>query len=325
MKFSLPYMSNVTLETSGPGTGDTTIYLYTPAGAAASTYFMFDANSGEGAFSKITANNLASGDYYMRVHSPILLQVIPEYYIDLTIVPIETPTDTPSPSVTPTITTTVTATLSRTATATSTVTATAGTPGITPVEVYFQYGVNPSTAYAGSKDVSYDSLMPDDNYSASAFGYIGAYNAGPRIFRTILYFDVSEIPANAVIYAATLRVYTGGITGTVYLDAYALTRDWSETAATWNSHDTGSAWTASGGDFGQSAASNVAVSAIDWVNIPLSTEVVRQWVADSAVNYGLLLKDKFENPSASNFCIIDTKESTNTNTRPRLYVSYMLP
>lgn len=72
--------------------------------------------------------------------------------------------------------------------------------------------------------------------------------------RSILEFDISGLPGEAILSAASLQLrycnyqHTNPSGKTVW--AYKLTRtDWVELEATWNIYKTGSNWTATGGDY----------------------------------------------------------------------------
>jgi len=72
-----------------------------------------------------------------------------------------------------------------------------------------------------------------------------------NIIRSLLQFDISSLPAGAVLTAATLYLYyyaaqQGTPTGRTYNCYRVLRRDWVELEATWNIYKTGSNWTTAG-------------------------------------------------------------------------------
>ena len=108
------------------------------------------------------------------------------------------------------------------------------------------------TSQAASKDTHLYLSQPDTNYGADTSFLITDSQNYTR--RTILEFDISSIPANSTLTAATLSLKYGGYGSSDPVGkaiwVYKLSRtDWVEAEATWNSYKTGSAWTSAGGDY----------------------------------------------------------------------------
>ncbi len=87
VRFTLQVKSNITVETSGTS-GDTIIYLYNSTGVP-NTYIRYNDDSGPGAFSRITYNNLEKGTYYVRVREYGSNNEIANYTISLSVTPLE--------------------------------------------------------------------------------------------------------------------------------------------------------------------------------------------------------------------------------------------
>ncbi|HRU40169.1 MAG TPA: DNRLRE domain-containing protein, partial [Candidatus Goldiibacteriota bacterium] len=131
---------------------------------------------------------------------------------------------------------------------------------------------------------------------------------------------------------------SGDSVGSNTYTAYAISRSWTEgTGAcggggigvnvSWNNFDgTGNAWTAPGGDFSVSAASNaVPVTTVangTEISFNLNTSMVQSWISSPSTNYGIIIKDsattgdKWLRPCSS--------EIAGTAYRPKLTVNYTL-
>ncbi|MCL6105817.1 MAG: DNRLRE domain-containing protein [Actinobacteria bacterium] len=187
-------------------------------------------------------------------------------------------------------------------------------------------------------DTEFGTGEPDWNWGADQYLRVGDLAADPNIvtMRSVLRFDLSGIPADANILSATLSLYqmAEGDASTQILVAYALSRNWvpgtltgSQPAngATWNTWDGASPWGAPGGDYatfaGWTAAGNTTSA---WVNWGLSTALVKSWVSNPGGNYGLLIKNLFENSSGNELKKYYSSEYTgNPSLRPKLSVEWL--
>jgi hypothetical protein len=121
---------------------------------------------------------------------------------------------------------------------------------------------------------------------------------GSENAKVLLRFDLSSIPANAVIISATLSVYNyshqasanGGT-----LSIHRVDKQWVEWQATWNVYSSGNAWTAAGMQAGTDYVSSPANS----ITIDTSTNVwrsfdvtaqIQQWVSGAAQNNGFVVR-----------------------------------
>lgn len=114
-----------------------------------------------------------------------------------------------------------------------------------------------------AKDNYFRENSPTINYGSATDLMLWNLNGYTR--RTILEFDLSEIPIDATIISASLRLYyrtyadTNPSGKTVW--AYKLTRtDWEELQSTWNTYKTGSSWTTPGGDYVTSAPAGASTT-----------------------------------------------------------------
>ena len=168
--------------------------------------------------------------------------------------------------------------------------------------------------------------VPNTNYStyprlmASAWTQSGS----PDYRRTLIKFDLSEIPANATIQSATLYFYSdpnvtasnawngnSQLSGSnaVYLEK--ITQNWNANTVTWNNQP--------------STTTNdrvwVGPSTSTTENITIDVEdLVQDWVTNPASNYGVKMRLETEvRYRARNYIGTD---HTNTGLHPKLVISY---
>ncbi len=175
-------------------------------------------------------------------------------------------------------------------------------------------------------DTSLFESIPDNNLGAQSFleaGVIKPSGALKRL-RGLVRFDLSQIPTNAVISNATLRVtvvLNNTNTTPELLELHRMLQPWTEGnksggtneagilgapatdgESTWNHRQYPSlAWASPGGsngvDFVTGASSTLLVystSNYTFSSGLLATDV-RQWVANGVTNFGWMLKSTFEN------------------------------
>ncbi|MBC7265222.1 MAG: DNRLRE domain-containing protein [Chloroflexi bacterium] len=247
-------------------------------------------------------------------------------------------TPTPvTPSPTPTHTLTHTPGPSPTPTATPTLTQ---TPPAPPAVMAFQYGVSPSSSYVGVEDTTVD-IAPTTQRCTD----IRLFVRYDRSRRTLIKFDLRPIPAGSSIVSATLLLVQNDHVedldpGDAYspspwsLDVgiYRVLKPWTACEVTWSHASTGLRWEVAGCD-GSSDRASVAED-IETLQPLLPSEkrviawsvtnMVRDWVANPATNYGMILigtgnKQEFWFAS-SDYCYGDYAQR-----RPKLVVNYYLP
>lgn len=252
----------------------------------------------------------------------------------------ETPTDTDTTTETYTRTPTATAIVTFTTTGTFTPTQTATTA---PLTMLFQQLINPSPSYAGCRDTFINTSGGGAyNFGKCTYLYIGSTSSGANKYRTLVYFDISPMPAGATIVSAKLvmTVFTAGADAdTNTLNAYAATTSWLEgtgsscsgavtnDGATWLKSDGVTAWTA-GGDFNPAPiATPVTKTFSDYsvVQINLDPSVVQGWFDTPASNLGMMIKFNNESTGASNIVGFLSSNQTSLGEKPTLTVKYYLP
>ncbi|MFK4106930.1 DNRLRE domain-containing protein [Streptomyces sp. NPDC019531] len=157
---------------------------------------------------------------------------------------------------------------------------------------------------AGATDTTLSSTTPTTNLdtidsAGAGQKWLTVGNNSPTYgkTRTALKFPTSDLPTTATVLESRLFMWgaetTTDTNGAIY-ELHGLTRDFSETQATWNSAATGTAWTAAGGDFSATVSDTVAqVSEVGrhWWD---ATSLTQGWVKTPSSNKGALIKLKDE-------------------------------
>jgi hypothetical protein len=174
-------------------------------------------------------------------------------------------------------------------------------------------------------------------------GFFAGVNSAGEIRRGLVHFNLSTLPPNAVITAATLRLNVIRVAAnTNGLAAHKLTADWGEgtsvatgsnegqgtqaTAndATWDKRFYPSVnWSTVGGDFTAATSASVATASIGAVNLTGSTVLsdVQGWYSNPATNFGWIIRGTNESGSR-NAVKIASKENTSASQRPSLIITY---
>lgn len=244
-------------------------------------------------------------------------------------VPTATPTRTvPPATATPTATSTLTVAPSATHTATAVATAsptllptttpTTGDPE-QPTTLVLQQGLN---GYTGASDTYLYQYMPTSNYAGLDLLQV----TGKRTHVVLLRFDLSTIPANAVIDSATLELYASGWGGTdMTLSLLRIQRSTEASEATWNLARTASPWAVAGCNGVPDDRSDVPEATITtksifrWYTLDL-TALTRDWINGTLANNGVLLRSA-TTTTTSTFYFASAQHSSAT-LRPRLVVTY---
>jgi hypothetical protein len=206
-------------------------------------------------------------------------------------------------------------------------------------------------ARAGAGHAETVTLTPDRDGTLyeSATGAL-ANGAGEHLFvgrtgegsirRAVLHFDLSALPANAVVQSATLRLELSKTTSAATpVTVHRALAGWGEGAsdasgeegqgasstaddATWiHRFFPATPWSQTGGDFVSAASATASASGevVTWTGAGLAADV-QTWIADSASNHGWLLRGgEASFPTAKRF---DSSEESSADERPQLTVVY---
>lgn len=150
----------------------------------------------------------------------------------------------------------------------------------------FQQGLG---GYPGNKATWFDA---GGGYNGTTHLHVGANS----VVKSLLRFDVSTLPANAVVDEATLQVYYAGRSNgnTLTLGAHRVLPEWIDSQANWSQRKTGVNWSVggmgSGSDYTATAEATAVLTGAGgaWVELNV-TNAAQAWVNNPANNYGLVL------------------------------------
>ncbi len=160
-----------------------------------------------------------------------------------------------------------------------------------------------------SKDTFISSKFPNSNYGGFSEIRVGR-DASYDAVRLLMQFDLTPIPANALINNATLNFYQSGFTPSndapYTMQTRYLASDWSEYSVTWNNNQP---------EWGDPIGTNDIPIGVGWRFANVNT-VIQEWV-NGRPNYGFMLQGSNEaSPRSRNFA---TRETAN---RPFITVNY---
>ncbi len=173
------------------------------------------------------------------------------------------------------------------------------------------------------KDALINSQTPTTNEGNSQdFACWTWTSNGPTIARSLMQFDLTAIPANAIIQSATLNLYcntTSAITQLHYGSNNSflkrITNSWQESTVTWITQPSTTS-------IDQVTLSESVSSNQNYLNIDLKN-MVSTWVADSNENFGLMLQLQTESIYRS--LILASSDHGDSTKRPLLTVTYTMP
>lgn len=130
-------------------------------------------------------------------------------------------------------------------------------------------------------DAFINSDFPDDNFGAREDLGVNWVPAG-LIVHSLVKFDLSALPVNAVIVSAKYKFYVSFINGTTDLFFILPDAGWEELGVTWNNAP------APGG-----GVQDMGVDSVGWKEMDLTYEV-RDWYTGVVPNNGLYIVEGFE-------------------------------
>jgi immune inhibitor A len=157
-------------------------------------------------------------------------------------------------------------------------------------------------------------------FGAWPFMYVGADDT----FRSVLKFDTSAIDKSYPVDEATLWVYVssfGGGGSAANLASHELKTAWQEATVGWYAP-----WTAPGGDVNATPDGVTPITKMDagkWVKVDV-TESAQKWVADPAMNHGVLLR-LADATSYTTYRLVTRDNGWMTENAPKLEVKYRMP
>ena len=138
-----------------------------------------------------------------------------------------------------------------------------------------------------------------------------------RNHRSFMRFDVSSIPATAIILSANLRLYlasTSTLTASRNYDAHRITASWVETTIAWTNMP------AVAGSPTSTIATGTTLSV--WLSWDVASDVAA-FVSSSYSNYGWRIMDQVESSAVEYESVFRAHEYTGTTYDPQLVVTYI--
>ena len=191
------------------------------------------------------------------------------------------------------------------------------------------YTLSPGPAAADA--YAWDGAHQDKNFGVSTI--LKVNNASAEQF-SVLRFDLSSIPPEAVVTSAALDLYLegGNALSNGVLDIHRAAQPWIEgtqddqtttAGVTYNEYALGNAWTSAGGDYDATPIDTVVIPSLSLATYQWDvTAVVADWVTGAATNDGLFLRASGGTVDKISFTSGDGASATDW---PRLTVSYTCP
>jgi len=173
------------------------------------------------------------------------------------------------------------------------------TPTLTPI-------VSSTPAYTEIRNASMDTYL-DATYPTQNYENKGLRVAGQGYKRSLLDFDISEIPADSQIVSATLSLTSstyddGNSDRSILVGAYLVHRSWLPSQASWTAATSSDNWGALGGDAvpadregtpsGETRLQEVSTGTIAWQTVVYEWDVasiVQAWLDDPGGTGGLMV------------------------------------
>src|SRR6056297_3421728 len=167
------------------------------------------------------------------------------------------------------------------------------------------------------KDTWVSTWKKDNNYSSYDNLWIGR-NWDGDVERTLLEFELSDIPTNAVIISANLELYQNARWGTqdFNIEAHEITNPWDLETVTWNNPPL----------FNSTAESTTQVKGGEnkWLSWDIKN-LTQDWVNGNTSNYGVILKKINEGSGDTDIACNSSNYTDEPNLRPKLRINYYIP
>ncbi len=172
---------------------------------------------------------------------------------------------------------------------------------------------------AAGEDTWLDRANQNTNHGADTTMVLDGRNPQSR---PILRFDLSSVPAGAVIDDAILNLYeVSGVGAPFVASVYGVTVPWSEMQATWNDRLTATPWGASGGDWDPHVIAQITIdNTVGWRSWNV-TQLVDLWYRGRLVNNGMILNGPSTGSDADK-TFYSSDYNVDPTRRPRLDIRY---
>jgi hypothetical protein len=166
-------------------------------------------------------------------------------------------------------------------------------------------------------DAYVDSNSPSANFNNTLLNVGLPPGEFQPTYRTFIRFDLANIPSNAVVNSASLRLNLQSFSGTgaLAVEARLVLATWSETSITWNNQPARSSTV--------TTTTSVGTTIGIFYNFTL-TSLVQSWVNGTFANHGVALQAQNE-ATASQTRTFASRSHATTSIRPQLVITYTLP
>ncbi len=180
--------------------------------------------------------------------------------------------------------------------------------------------------YDGCADTRISSEFPNSNFAEEelVLGMRGEVSV-------LIYFDVAQVPENAIIQKATLSLEVANFgqrpDDSIVVAAYAVNRGWVEHQATWMRATSLALWGLPGckhvpADRSDTVLDTQTIRDLQWFDWDI-TPAVQEWVSNELSNKGVVLQQT--NPEVGGEYDIRQSEYGAVAQRPYLTIKYFIP
>jgi len=192
------------------------------------------------------------------------------------------------------------------------------TPAVQYGTITLQPGPEGIDSYVETKN-------PNTNGDTSTFYEIGR-NTPYNICREYIQFDLSTVPADAVVVDANLKLYQYSTFGTNFtIGLHKVTSAWDESTITWNLQPTCSVDAETTSDITMDDTTFVWTPNYTWKSWEIDT-LAQAWLDGSITNYGVVLKGTDEISIGAGMAKFWSSDYTDDiSKRPELVIDYYIP
>lgn len=167
------------------------------------------------------------------------------------------------------------------------------------------------------------------NFGSNVSLAVGRLSVDSQIYRSLIKFDLSSVPSDAVISSAVLSLMVNGdySTNAETISVYRVIRAWTEAGVTWIKYDGAVNWQTVGGfgalDCEQTPIGATAFAASETVGVFKDFALTPTTKAGLDLGNGWLIKADAE--AVSNGYGFHSSDAATAGNRPRLVITYSTP
>ncbi len=183
----------------------------------------------------------------------------------------------------------------------------------------FMDGIYPNSSYSGTRDAYLQETRPNDEFGTLATLRAdgeSTENGQTGEYVTVLKWDVSSIPSNAVVNSVSIRFDVSNASSGTY-NVLKVNNSWTEIEVDWDDIMGGS------GGFGTTVLGSFNPGTVGLKSFSLNSsgiQVIQDWISGASTNNGILIRS-----SGSTDGVIFGSREASLADRPRLTVDYTIP